>query len=121
VAGAVKLCGTVSTGGVVSTMVTLNVALDELPRASVAVHVTGVVPIANIVFGGGEHATLAPGGGAPASGSPLSIAVGGMKNTRAPHWLVAWPRMLLGTVVGPEEHVPISPMQGGVVSAVDGG
>jgi hypothetical protein len=44
-----------------------------------------------------------------------------MKNTTAPHWLVAWPRMLLGTVVPAEEHVPIFPIHGGVVSAVDGG
>jgi hypothetical protein len=108
-------------GASVSATVTVNVALDLLPTESEAVHVTGVVPIAKVVLGGGEHATLVPGGGAPASGSPLSIAVGGMKNTTAPHWLVAWPRMFLGTVVGPDEQVPMLPMQGGVMSAADGG
>ena len=121
VAGTVMLAKGKNVGATVSPTVTVNVALELFPTASVAVHVTGVMPIWNMVFGGGEHATLVPGGGAPASGSPSSIAVGGMKNTTAPHWLVAWLRMLLGTVVGAEEHVPIFPIQGGMVSAVDGG
>jgi hypothetical protein len=77
-----KLCGTVRTGGIVSTTVTVNVPLDWLPTGSDAVHVTGVVPIGYVVLGGGEHATLVPA-------LAGSIAVGGMKNTTAPAELVA--------------------------------
>ena len=41
--------GTVSTGAVVSFTVTVNVFVELLPRASVAVTVTTVDPIANVV------------------------------------------------------------------------
>jgi hypothetical protein len=43
-------------GASVSATVTVNVALDLLPTESDAVHVTGGVPIRNVVLGGGEHA-----------------------------------------------------------------
>jgi hypothetical protein len=78
-------------GPIVSTTVTVNVALDWLPSGSDAVHVTGVDGIVdgtsgvlsgNVVLGGGTHATVTPE-------FPVSIAVGGMKNTFAPAELVA--------------------------------
>jgi uncharacterized protein (DUF111 family) len=66
------------TGGIVSTTVTVNDALDELPNGSVAVHVTvvahGDAPVPppaagqvreKVVLGGGEHVTVTPGGTAP--------------------------------------------------------
>jgi hypothetical protein len=92
-----------NTGAIVSFTVTLNVASDLLPRGSDAVHVTVVegfvdVLIGNKVFGAGEQETVTPAGGAPAAALPMSIAVGGMKNTFAPHALVASTRMSLGTV-----------------------
>ena len=94
------------TGGLVSATVTVNIAFagsDLLPTGSDAMQLTvvdgrAVVPIGNIVLGEGEHTTLLPAGGAPVAGSPVSIAVGGIKNTSAPHWLVASTEMLLGTV-----------------------
>src|SRR5258708_967028 len=92
-----------NTGAIVSTTVTLNCAFcDALPSGSEAVHVTVVVGLAtvaigNSVFGRGVHDTVTPAG-APPAGSSMSVAVGGIKNTFAPHLLVASATMSLGTV-----------------------
>jgi hypothetical protein len=48
VACTVIFAGTVTTGASVSTTVTVKLALDLLPDASVAVHVTVVVPNGNV-------------------------------------------------------------------------
>jgi hypothetical protein len=48
VACAVIFAGTVTVGALVSTTVTVKPALDLLPEASVAVHVTVVVPNGNV-------------------------------------------------------------------------
>jgi hypothetical protein len=48
VASALAFAGTVTTGPVVSTTVTVNDAARLLPRASIAVHVTVVVPSGNV-------------------------------------------------------------------------
>jgi hypothetical protein len=42
------------------------------------------------------------------------MAVGGMKNTTAPHWLVACTFMSIGTVVATDEHELTFPMHGAV-------
>jgi hypothetical protein len=98
-------------GGRVSATVTMKVALEWLPTGSDAVHVTVVVPIGNVVLGGGEHVTLVPA-------LPVSIAVGSMKKTTAPAELVASARMFPGTVV--KFGNPVAPICGGVVSLGDG-
>ena len=55
VASAVMSAGTVTTGGVVSTTVTLKASLVLLPAASVAVQVTDVVPSGNVLPDAGEQ------------------------------------------------------------------
>ena len=55
-----------------SATVTVNVALDLLPRRSVAVQVTSVVPIGNNELAGGAHETVTPA-------LPASVAVGSVK------------------------------------------
>jgi hypothetical protein len=47
--------GTVSTGGVESTTLTENDTLLELPRESVALQLTEVVPSGKVAPGAGEH------------------------------------------------------------------
>ena len=70
VASSVILAGVPeSVGAVVSCTVTLNVVCDELPDASVAVQVTSVVVIANVVPDAGLQATVG-------DGSTASLAVG---------------------------------------------
>jgi hypothetical protein len=101
-------------GGRRSWTVTLKVAEEEFPSGSDATQVTIVVPSGNVVFGRGTHATFAPE-------FPVSIAVGGMKNTTAPAELVACAVMSSGTVSNkePSGALPV-PMSGGVTSARDG-
>jgi hypothetical protein len=70
VASTVALAGTVTTGPVVSVTVTVNDAAPLLPRASVAVHVTVVVPSGKIAPLAGVHVT----GTAPSTAS-LAVAV----------------------------------------------
>jgi hypothetical protein len=53
--------GQVITGGVSTTTVTLNVQVEVLAEASVAVHVTVVVPTVNELPEAGEHAMELPG------------------------------------------------------------
>ena len=73
--------GTVTTGGVVSTTVTLKASLVLLPAASVAVQVTDVVPSGNVLPDAGEQSgVMAP--------STMSMAVA-VKLTSAPAALVA--------------------------------
>src|SRR6266498_2270073 len=55
VASAVMFAGSVSAGGVVSTTVTWNVAVPVLCCVSVALHVTVVVPSANVEPLAGEQ------------------------------------------------------------------
>jgi len=55
VACAVTFAGTVTVGALVSTTVTVKLALDLLPDASVAVHVTVVVPNGNVEPDAGVH------------------------------------------------------------------
>jgi hypothetical protein len=83
--------GTVRAGGVVSTTRTGNVAEAVLPLASVAVHVTVVVPRAKVEPEGGAHAT------AIGPGSMASLAVGDVKKTGEPDGLVASTAAGLGT------------------------
>ena len=49
VASATMFAGTVTVGAVVSATTTLNVPVARFPDESVAVHVTGVVPIGNVL------------------------------------------------------------------------
>jgi hypothetical protein len=58
VASFVILAGTVTTGAVVSTTVTVKVLLPVLPAKSVAEHVTVVVPIAKVEPEAGEQAVV---------------------------------------------------------------
>ena len=60
VAGTVRSATGENRGPLVSATVTLNVALEWLPSGSDAVHVTVVVPIGNVVLGGGEHVSVVP-------------------------------------------------------------
>ena len=48
-ASATMFAGMVTMGGVVSATTTLNVPVAKFPDESVAVHVTGVVPIGNVL------------------------------------------------------------------------
>ena len=57
-----------TSGGTVSVIVTANVQLADEPEASVAVHVTVVLPFGNPLPDGGTHTT----GSAP---PPASVAV----------------------------------------------
>jgi len=59
VASAVTLAGTVSAGGVVSTTVTVKLALAVLPAISLAAQVTVVVPRWSVEPEGGVHAKVA--------------------------------------------------------------
>ena len=106
-----------NTGPSLSATVTVNDALEWLPSGSVAVQVTGVVPMGNFVLGRGEQFTLVPAW-------PSSIEVGGMKNTVAPSGPVACVEMCMGTVLtgGPLwPGVPVvSPIAGGVTSSDEG-
>jgi hypothetical protein len=52
----VTSAGTVTTGAVVSTTLTWKLAVLELPAASLAVHVTVVVPSGNVDPDAGRHA-----------------------------------------------------------------
>jgi hypothetical protein len=70
------LAGHVVTGGCVSLTVTVNEQLDELPDGSVAVHVTVVVPTANVDPLAGTHTVV--------TGAQLSVTVGANVTT-APH------------------------------------
>ncbi len=83
--------------------VTSKVALAALPDASVAVHVTVVVPTGNTEPDAGSHATTG-------AGSVSSTAVGSDQETVAPAALVASTEIADGT--------PDS--TGGVVSAAGG-
>jgi uncharacterized protein YhbP (UPF0306 family) len=70
VASTVAWAGTVTTGPVVSVTVTVNEAAPLLPRASVAVHVTVVVPSGNVApLAGVQVATVLP------STASLAVAV----------------------------------------------
>jgi hypothetical protein len=60
--------GQVITGFSVSLMVTVKVQLLVFPAASVAVHVTVVIPLANVAPEGGLQTVVTPG--------QLSVAVG---------------------------------------------
>src|SRR6266700_1173994 len=101
-------------GPIVSTTVTLNDALELLPRGSDAVQVTVVVPTGKAVFGGGEQATLAPA-------LPASSAVGGMKKTTAPSAPVACAKIGCGTVlIGAPSALDATPIDGAVPSSADG-
>jgi hypothetical protein len=84
--------GTLTVGGVVSTSTTVTAkdALAVLPCASVALHVTVAVPIANVLPDGGAHV----GASAP---STLSVALA-VKLTGVPLGLVASTVMSAGTV-----------------------
>jgi len=98
VAIAVMDAGSNGTGGVVSATVTLKLALDELPWASVATHVTGFVPTGNVDPDAGmQFGVTAP--------STRSVAVAANVTT-APFGPVASAVTLDGTVGS-----------GGVVSA----
>src|SRR5580658_5331419 len=90
VAGVVMFAGTATTGGVVSATVTAKLALDALPAASLAVHMTVVVPMAKVLPDGGLHVT----GSVP---STMSVALAA-KVTTAPPGPVAAAVMLAGTV-----------------------
>jgi hypothetical protein len=82
--------GAVTTGGVVTTTVTAKLAAPVLPCVSVAVHVTVVVPMANVLPDAGVHVT----GSVP---STRSIA-DAVYATTAPLGPVAGAVMLGGTV-----------------------
>ena len=69
--------GHVTVGACVSLTVTVKVHVPVFIAASVAVHVTVVVPMANVEPDAGTHATVAPG--------QLSAAVGVVKVTTAEH------------------------------------
>src|SRR4051794_18119507 len=76
VASTVMFVGTVTTGGVVSTTVTLNAPNDRLPAASIAEQLTVCVPSANVEPDAGTQLTgIGP--------STLSTAVA-MKDASAP-------------------------------------
>ena len=92
------LAGVPEIVGGVSATVTVNDVWALFPCASVAVQVTAVVPIANVVPDAGEHVT----GTVP---STVSVAVGLVYATPAPEGPL-WTVMLAG--------VPV--MVGGVVS-----
>jgi len=66
--------GQLATGGWLSFTVTLKTHDAVLPLASVAVHVTGVVPRANRVPEGGTHVVVAPGQLSLAVAAKLTIA-----------------------------------------------
>ena len=55
------LAGQVITGGILSTTVTVNAQIAVLPAASVAVAITVVVPIGNVLPETGLKLTVAPG------------------------------------------------------------
>ena len=57
VASATMLAGTLTVGAVVSATTTLNVPVAWFPDESVALHVTGVVPIGNVLPDALLHAT----------------------------------------------------------------
>src|SRR5436190_15145429 len=90
VAVAVIASGSDSVGGVVSTTVTLNVALEVKPMVLEAEHVTAVEPIAKVEPDGGLHAT----GTLPSSRSVALAA----NVTTAPFGPVASAVMSCGTV-----------------------
>ena len=87
----VMLLGTVKTGATVSLTMTLNVfGSDVLPAASDAVHLTVVLPSANVEPLGGTHATV----GCGVTASVADVA----KVTTAPLALLASAVMVPGTV-----------------------
>jgi hypothetical protein len=90
VAAAVMFAGTTITGGRDWVTVTVNVFVPVLPRLSVALHVTVVVPIANVDPEAGVHVTAI----APSSGSVAEAA----NVTCAPPGIVAATAMFAGTV-----------------------
>ena len=65
-----RSAGAVSTGGVVSVTVTKNEALPTLPCASLATHVTCVLPSGNVERDGGVQVAWS-------EGEPVSLAVAG--------------------------------------------
>jgi len=65
---ATTLAGQTTIGGSASLTVTVKLQLLVLPAASVAVQVTGVVPVVKLVPVGGLQVTVTPG--------QLSLAVG---------------------------------------------
>ena len=98
VASTVMFDGTVTTGAVVSTTVTVNVLLPVLPAASVAEQVTVVLPIAKVEPDTGKQVVVR----APLTASKAEA----VKVTTAPVEPVACTVMSAGTVI-----------TGGVVSA----
>jgi hypothetical protein len=70
--------------------VTVNIAIDVIPWLFVAVHVTVVVPTANVDPDAGTHST----GSVP---SRKSVAVGSVNVTTAPELLVAAAVISVGT------------------------
>ena len=76
-----------------SLTVTVKEQLEELPDPSVTLHVTVVVPLANVDPDAGAHV------GVPTPGQ-LSLTTGGGKLTAALHWPVAVPvTMFAGQVM----------------------
>lgn len=71
------LVGQLATGSSSSVTITLNIQLDMLPAASVAVTVTGVVPNGKVEPDGGLAVEVAPG--------QASVGAGIMKLTTAAH------------------------------------
>ena len=74
----VMLAGQTMVGDCVSVMVIVNVQVAVLPDASVAVDVTVVVPTGKKLPDAGTETTVVPG--------QLSVAVGALNVTTAPHW-----------------------------------
>src|SRR5436309_15700410 len=69
------LAGQTSTGGSVSLTVTVNVQVLVLPAASMAVQVTGVVPVPKLEPVGGLQLTVTPGQFARATGREPTTSV----------------------------------------------
>jgi hypothetical protein len=92
VASAVRFARPASTGADLSETVIVKVALARFPDASVAVHVTVVVPSGNVLAGGGEQVTTG-------LLSTLSDAVGRAYVTLAPDGPVAATLMFAGTLL----------------------
>jgi hypothetical protein len=80
--------GCTATEGAITVIV--NVTTEELPAASVAVHVTVVTPIGKTLPGAGRQVTLA--------GPELSVAVGTVYVTTEPLVLDALTVMFAGAV-----------------------
>ena len=74
----VMFAGHVTVGASLSVIVTVNVHVAVFAAASVAVHVTVVMPTGNVEPDAGTHATVTPG--------QLSEPVGVVYVTTAEHW-----------------------------------